>query len=67
MTAYTIARPINGISLNGDEYICDYGTGKYVVFESEIEAEIAMLKRFAAEVIDEQGIYVKQIDLEDEP
>lgn len=67
MKAYTIARPINGIALNGDEYVCDYGTGKYVVFESEIEAGIAMLKRFSAEVIDEQGIYVKEIDLEDKP
>lgn len=67
MKAYTIARPINGIALNGDEYVCDYGTGKYVVFESEIKAEIAMLKHFSAEVIDEQEIYVKEIDLEDLP
>ena len=67
MKAWVIDRPINGIALNGDEYICDYSSGKYVVFESEIETRIAMLKRFAAEVIDKQGIYVKEIDLEDEP
>lgn len=64
MTAYTIARPINGIPLNGDEYIRDC-CGRYIVFETEFEAEISMLNRFAADVIDEQGIYVKEINLED--
>lgn len=66
MKAWVIARPINGISLNGDEYIRDC-CGRYIVFETEIKAEIAMLKHFSAEVIDEQGIYVKEIDLEDLP
>lgn len=64
MTAYVIARPKNGISLNGDEYICD-GAGKFVIFETEAEALAAMWKMFNWVDIDNHGIHVKQIELED--
>lgn len=35
---YVIKRPINGISINGDEYVCDE-SGSTMVFESEEKAK----------------------------
>ena len=35
---YVIKRPINGISINGDEYVCD-DNGKTMVFDNESEAK----------------------------
>jgi hypothetical protein len=66
MTAYVIARPINGIALNGDEYICGED-GRYLIWETEAEALAAMWKMFNWVDIHNHGIYVKQIELEDEP
>jgi hypothetical protein len=66
MTAYTIARPINGIPLNGDEYICDC-CGRYIVFESEAIALAAMREMLNCFDIDNDGIHVKEIELEGEP
>lgn len=63
MTAYVIARPRNGISLNGDEYVCGED-GRCLIWRTEIEAECAMLKRFSADEIAKQGIHVKEIELE---
>jgi hypothetical protein len=65
MAAYTIARPINGISLNGDEYIRDC-CGRYIVFESEDVALAAMREMFNLFDIDDHDIHVKEIGLEDE-
>lgn len=64
MKKWVIARPINGISINGDEYAVD-DDGKYVCFDSEEEAKDAMIKACPAILIVEQGIYAKEIEIED--
>lgn len=64
MTAYVIARPFNGISLNGDEYICG-ADGQYLIWETEAEALAAMWKMFNWVDISNYGIHVKEIELED--
>ena len=65
MKAWVIARPINGISLNGDEYICDC-CDRNIVFESEDVALAAMREMFNLFDIDDHDIHVKEIELEDE-
>ena len=65
MTAYVIARPINGIALNGDEYVCGLD-GRYLIWETEMEAYAAMWKMFNWVDIDNHGIHVKEIELEDD-
>lgn len=57
MTKWAIARPINGISINGDEYLCDEN-GKMLVFNSEDEA-VGLMNRM---VYDKTGVYVKEIE-----
>lgn len=64
MKKWVIARPINGISINGDEYAVD-DDGKYVCFDSEEEAKDAMIKAYPAILIVGQGIYAKEIEIED--
>lgn len=64
MKKWVIARPINGISINGDEYIVG-GDGKYICFDSEEEATDRMERGFEEDEIEEEGIYVKEIEVEE--
>lgn len=61
---WVIARPINGISINGDEYAVNVD-GKYVCFDSEEEATDRMERWYEEAEIEEEGIYVKEIEVED--
>lgn len=58
MKKWVIARPINGISINGDD-------GKYVCFDTEQEAKDAMIKAYPAILIIGQGMYVKEIEIDE--
>lgn len=64
MKKWMIARPINGISINGDEYAVD-DDGKYLYFDSEEEAKTAMCKAFPFILITSQNIYAKEIEVEE--
>lgn len=66
MKGVTIGRPINGISINGNEYVCDE-KGRAIVFEDENDAR-AFLKenRYTDEAIENDGIVFENIDEEDE-
>lgn len=64
MKKWVIARPINGISINGDEYAVD-DDGKYVCFDSEEEAEDAIINAYPTILIVGQCIYAKEIEIED--
>lgn len=64
MKKWVIARPRNGISINGDEYAVD-DDGKYLCFDSEEEAETAICKAFPFILIASQSIYVKEIEVEE--
>ena len=64
MKKWVIARPINGISINGDEYAVN-DDGKFVCFDTEQEAKGAMIKAYPAILIVGQGMYVKEIEVED--
>ena len=65
MKKWGIARPINGISINGDEYAVD-DNGKYVCFDTEQEAKEAMINTYPAILIVGQGMYVKEIEVDEE-
>lgn len=65
MKKWVIARPINGISINGDEYAVD-DNGKYVCFDSEEQAKDTMLSSYPAILIVSQGIYTKEIEVEED-
>lgn len=62
---WVIARTINGISINGDEYAVD-DNGKFVCFDSEEQAKDAMLSAYPAILIASQGMYVKEIEVEED-
>ena len=59
---YCIARPKNGISLNGDEYACYPGKTEKALFKTPSEAELALLyygyDKARAEA---EGIYIKEM------
>ena len=65
MKKWVIARPISGISINGDEYAID-DDEKYVCFDSEEEARTAMCKAFPFIIIASQCIYVKEIEVDND-
>ena len=65
MKAWVIARPINGIGLNGDEYAVD-DNGKYLAYETESEARQAMAKLFLASTISSLEIHVKEIEVDED-
>ena len=65
MKKWVIARPINGISINGDEYAAD-DNGKFVCFDSEEQAKDTMLSAYPAILIVSQGMYVKEIEIEED-
>ena len=60
-----IGRPINGISINGNEYVCDEN-GMTIVFDDEVAAK-AFLKEngLTDENIEDYGIMFETVDLED--
>lgn len=63
---YCIARPKNGIALNGDEYASYPGTGKRAEFETLDQALFALMYYgYDKADMEREGIYIKQID--DEP
>lgn len=57
---YKIGRPINGISLNGNEYVCDEN-GKLMLFDSKEQA-LAMLydAGYTDKSIDASGIIIQE-------
>ena len=64
---YCIARPKNGISLNGDEYASFPGTGKKAEFETIGEALFALMYYGYNEAdMEREGIYIKNMDDEEE-
>lgn len=65
MKKWVIARPINGISINGDEYAVD-DNGKFVCFDSEEQAKDTMLSAYPVILIVSQGMYVKEIEVEED-
>lgn len=66
MQGVLIGRPINGISINGNEYVCD-AKGRAIVFEDENDAR-AFLKEngYTDEDIENNGIVFEAVDEEDE-
>lgn len=57
---YAIGRPIEGIALNGNEYVLD-GDGELMTFDSEEDA-LDFLKAcgFTDNDIEEQGIVIEE-------
>lgn len=64
MKKWVIARPINGISINGDEYLFDENE-KFFVYGNEEEAAKALKDMFSESEAEEQGVYVKEIEVEE--
>lgn len=66
MKGVMIGRPINGISINGNEYVCDE-KGRAIVFEDENDAR-AFLKEngYTDKNIEDCGIVFESVDEEDE-
>ena len=58
---YAIGRPIEGITLNGNEYVLD-GDGELMTFDSEEDA-LDFLKAcgLADDDIEEQGIVIEEV------
>ena len=58
---YAIGRPIEGIALNGNEYVLDED-GKLIIFGSEDDA-LGFLKAngFTENDIEEQGIVIEEV------
>jgi hypothetical protein len=64
MKKWVIARPMNGISINGDEYLFDENE-KFFVYGSKEEATKALKDMFSESEAEEQGVYVKEIEVEE--
>lgn len=64
--AILIGRPINGVTINGNEYVCD-GEGFAIAFPNE-QAAIAFLKEngMTEEEIETEGIMFEEAGDEDE-
>lgn len=60
MTKWVIARPINGISLNGLEYLCNEN-GEFIVFNSEDDA-VGYMNRC---IYNNEGCFAKEIETEE--
>lgn len=58
---YAIGRPIEGVTLNGNEYVLD-GDGKMMTFDSEEDA-LDFLKAcgFTDNDIKEQGVVIEEV------
>lgn len=66
MKGVIIGRPINCISINGNEYVCDE-YGMTIVFASENHARnFLALEGFTDEDIENNGIVFEIVDDEDE-
>jgi hypothetical protein len=64
MKKWVIARPINGISINGDEYLSDENKN-FFVYGSEEEAAKALKDMFSESEAEEQGVYVKENEVDE--
>ena len=59
---YCIARPKNGIALNGDEYASYPGTGKRAEFNTKDEALFALMYYgYDKSDMEREGIYIKEM------
>ena len=59
---YCIARPKNGIALNGDEYASYPGTGKKAEFETKDDALFALMYYgYDKADMEREGIYIKEM------
>lgn len=66
MKGVMIGRPINGISINGNEYVCDKN-GLAIVFDDENDArEFLKSNGYTDEDIENNGIVFETVDEEDE-
>lgn len=66
MKGVMIGRPINGISINGNEYVCDE-KGRAIVFEDENDAKAFLKKHgYTDKDIEDCGIVFESVDEEDE-
>lgn len=66
MKGVMIGRPINGISINGNEYVCDKN-GAAIVFEDENAARTFLKENgYTNEAIENDGIVFESVDKEDE-
>lgn len=64
MVKWVIGRPINGISLNGLEYVCN-SEGYTIHFDSPEEAyEFLRFHKYTTERIENEGIIIKDIDID---
>lgn len=66
MKGVLIGRPINGISINGNEYVCDE-KDRAIVFEDENDARNFLKENgYTDEAIEKDGIVFEEVDEEDE-
>lgn len=58
---YAIGRPIEGVTLNGNEYVLD-GDGELMTFDSEEDAlDFLQACGFTDNDIEEQGIVIEEV------
>lgn len=66
MKGVMIGRPINGISINGNEYVCDEN-GLAIIFDNENDAkEFLKSNGYTDEDIENNGIVFEAVDEDDE-
>jgi hypothetical protein len=66
MKGVMIGRPINGISINGNEYVCDENR-LAIVFDDENDAgEFLKTNGYTDKNIEDYGIVFESVDEEDE-
>ena len=66
MKGVMIGRPINGISINGNEYVCDEN-GLAIILGNENDAkEFLKSNGYTDEDIENNGIVFEAVDEEDE-
>lgn len=66
MKGVMIGRPINGISINGNEYVCDE-KGRVIVFDDENDARTFLKEKgYTDEEIEKDDIVFENIGKKDE-
>lgn len=64
--AWMIGRPINGVTINGNEYVCD-DDGITILFPTEEEArEFVHAHGYTDEMIEDEGIVFEFVEEEDD-
>lgn len=64
MKGVMIARAINGIGINGNEYVCDE-SGLAIVFENETEARVFLKEHgYTKKAIEREGIMFEEVNEE---